>query len=187
MKQAIAGVTPSSLEERVTMVTWPSIAAYPAGRWLGRLYANQSGFYIFTLGNFIALASIPFALVLYFFRLAPSLFGLSWHGSMYVLTNRRIVVQRTEITHRRGFPFVQFLPKVDVKSVDLDRFDRIELQRRPGQQWFDAGDLVFTREGVETFRLDGVSRPEAFRQTCLKSHMSYVGVRQALSRAAAPV
>jgi hypothetical protein len=35
---------------------------------------------------------------------------------------------------------------------------------------------------VETFRLEAVSRPDSFRHTCLKSHVSFVGVKQALAR-----
>ena len=64
--------------------------------------------------------------------------------------------------------------------------DRIDIVVQPGQEWFKAGDLVFYMGNVETFRLDGVSRPEAFRQTCLKSHLSYTGVREAVRRETAP-
>ena len=52
---------------------------------------------------------------------------------------------------------------------------------------FSAGDLAFRLGNVETFRLDGVSRPEALRQTCLKSRQAYVGVKQALQREAVSV
>ena len=168
------------------MVVWPSIAAYPSGRFLGTLYAIETGFYVLTVGNILALLSIPHALALYFYRLLPSFFGAPLHGSSYELTNRRIIEQRAEIGARDGFPFVRFRHNCEVKSVELDRFDKVEIDQQPGQAWFDAGDLVFTLDGVETFRLDGVSRPEAFRQTCVKSHMSYSGVKQALHRAATP-
>jgi len=50
---------------------------------------------------------------------------------------------------------------------------------QPGQAWYHAGDLVFKRGNVETFRLDGVSRPEAFRSTIMKARQAYAGVRQA--------
>jgi hypothetical protein len=36
---------------------------------------------------------------------------------------------------------------------------------------------------METLRLLGVSRPETFRQTCLKAHAAYVGVQQATATA----
>ena len=186
MKQPIAGVAPASLEERTVMMTWPSIAAYGSGRWLGGLYGIDTGFYIFTVGNFIALASIPHALALYFYRLLPSIFGLNLHGSFYKLTNRRVMELRSEVTFKDKFPFAKFRHDAEVKSIELDRFDEIDLQRLPGQEWFDAGELVFKRDRVEVFRLAGVSRPEAFRQTCMKSQMSHVGVKQALDQAGVP-
>jgi len=37
---------------------------------------------------------------------------------------------------------------------------------------------------VETLRLSGVSRPESFRQTCLKVRQSYVSVAAAQPEAA---
>jgi hypothetical protein len=178
MKQAIAGVTPSNVAEKTVMVVWPSICAYPSGRFLGRLYSNKAGFYVVTVGNLLALASIPHALFLYFYRLAT--------GKCYKLTNRRIIELATTVEAQltAKFPFIS--PKVtigrEVKSVDLDRFDSIEVSIRSGQGWFHAGDLIFKLGNVETFRLDGVSRPDVFRQTCLKSHLAYTGVKQALQR-----
>lgn len=184
MKQAIAGVAPATTEEVTVMVTWPSVARYLPGRILGRAFENQAGVYVLTVGNVLALCSIPLALPLYFFRLAPSVLGLPVHGSMYKLTNRRVIELRPEINLREGFPFLKFTFAAELKSTELDRFDRIEIVRQPGQDWYDAGDLAFLLGGVETFRLEGVSRPEAFRQTCLKSRDSFVGVKQALEREA---
>ncbi|MCH2130896.1 MAG: PH domain-containing protein [Pirellulaceae bacterium] len=163
MKRAIAGVVPREVAEVPVMTVWPSIAAYPSGRFLGTLYNWRGGTYIFRLGNLLALASIPHALALYFYRILP------YVGTRYTLTNRRVVVQRG-------------LMAMDDKSVDLDRFDRIEIQVQLGQEWFQAGDLVFFQENTETFRLDGVSRPEAFRQVCIKSHEAYVGLANVLQQ-----
>jgi hypothetical protein len=149
------------------MSTWPSNASFALGRLLGRAYSIQfPGIYIFKLGNLIALASIPIALVLFFLRIAPVV------GKRYTLTNRRIVVQRG-LTSRED------------KSIDLDKFNRIVIDVRPGQAWYHAGDLIFYQQEVERFRLEGVSRPEAFRASCLKSQSSYVGVKQARQREAA--
>ncbi len=185
MKQAISGVTPAETAERTIMTVFPSIAAYPEGRLLGRGYSIRwPDLYIFRLGNFIALLSIPAALALYFYRLAPSFFGLSLHGSSYRLTNRRIIEVRSEFRSHPKFPFLRFVFGAEVKSVDLDRFDAILIDRLPGQEWYDAGDLVFRMGNVETFRLSGVSRPESFRQTCFKAHMAYVGVRKAMQHEA---
>ncbi len=175
MKQPIAGVAPSTEREVTVMTVWPSIAVYPDGRWLGRWYSKKAGFWVLTVGNLCALASIPHALFRYFYRLAT--------GKSYRLTNRRIVELGTKVQCRFPFPFVHIRLWQEAKSIDLDRFDTIELVRRPGQEWFDAGDLIFKKGNVETFRLEGVSRPESFRHTCVKSHMAYVGVKQALRQA----
>lgn len=182
MKQAIAGVSPNEISEVTVMEVWPSIAMFRLGRLMGRLFAIQAGIYIFRVGNLFALAGIPFALALYFFRLAPSFFGAPLHGGFYRLTNRRVIVLRNEIKFSGPSILPQFIFGAEVKSVELDRFDSIDIERLPGQVWYDAGDLVFRRAGVETFRLEAVSRPDSFRHTCLKSHASFVGVKQALAR-----
>ena len=164
MKQPIAGVTPPDLREVTVMTVWPSVAAHPVGKFLGRWYAwDEPGVYIFRPGHLVALLCIPISLVLYFMRVAP------YVGSRYTLTNRRVVVQKG-------------LKAVDGKSVDLDRFDTIEVVVQPGQDWYHAGDLIFTLGDEETFRLEGVSRPESFRQACIKAHMSHSGVKKALQR-----
>lgn len=182
MKQAIAGVSPSEVSEVTVMEVWPSIAKFRLGRFLGQLFAIKAGIYIFRVGNLFALLGIPFALALYFFRLAPSLFGNALHGGFYRLTNRRVIVLRNEIKFAGAAILPKFVFGVEVKSVELDRFDAIDIEQLPGHHWYEAGDLVFRREGIETFRLEAVSRPEAFRHTCLKSHASYVGVKRALAR-----
>jgi hypothetical protein len=88
---------------------------------------------------------------------------LPWALRRYRLTNRRVTIERG------------MRPKVE-QYVDLDRFDAIDLVVRPGQEWYDCGDLVFRRGPIETLRLPGVSRPEPFRQACLKVRQSYVSV-----------
>lgn len=159
--QPIAGVVPAELRETTVMTVWPSVAMYPIGRAMGTMFAIRwPDIYIFRLGNLIALLSIPVALVLFFMRIAPVI------GTRYRLTNRRIIVERG-------------LSGVLDKAVDLDRFDTINIEVQPGQAWYDAGDLIFKLGNVETFRLEGVSRPAAFRATCLKSHMAHVGVKKA--------
>ncbi len=243
MKQPIAGVCPSQVDEATIMVTWPSISATWLGRLLGRAYnIKWPNIYIFRLGNLLALLSIPLALALYFYRLAPSVLGMPLHGSFYKLTNRRVLVLRNEINLGPGsaftrtvcglsaiigffvirylceqfvfnwtvvprtalhtivavvclagflggviplafpVPIPRFKYAAEVKFVDLDRFDTIQIVRRPGQEWYDAGDLVFSLAGVETFRLSGVSRPHAFRSSCMHAHRAYVGIKQALER-----
>lgn len=170
------------------METWPSIAAYGAGRAIGRLLAIRwPNLYIFRLGVLLAPVFIPVALLLYFYRLAPSFFGLPLHGSFYRLTNRRVLELRNEFARQpdaSGRKRFRFIYGAEVKSVALDRFDVIDIERLPGQEWYDAGNLIFREGTTETLRLEGVSRPEAFRHACWKAHMAYVGVKKALEREA---
>ena len=165
MKQPIAGVAPAELSEVEVMTVWPSICSYGAGRMLGRLYSIDVGIFVVTVGNLIALASIPLALALYFLRVAPFI------GTRYRVTNRRILVLRGIVGKRED------------RSISLERFDDITIQVQDGQEWFKAGDLVFHHAGTETFRLPGVSRPEAFRHVCENARMSHVGVKQAIASA----
>src|SRR6266550_3306275 len=159
--EPIAGVVPAEFREVTVMTVWPSVAKYGLGRALGTLFAIRwPDVYIFRLGNLIALLSIPIALVLFFVRIAPGI------GTRYRLTNRRIIVERG-------------LTGKEDKAVDLDRFDSVEIDVLPGQAWYYAGDLVFKLGNVETFRLEGVSRPQAFRATCVKSQMAHSGVKRA--------
>ncbi len=156
MKQPVAGVTPPATREVTVMTVWPTLAAYPAGRLIGRLCSIPIGFGIFTLGKLMALALIPFAIGLYAFSLLPGI------QRRYTLTNRRVVVQAG-------------LRAVEERWVDFDRFDSIDVEVLPGQEWYPAGDLVFRSGQVETFRLQGVSRPETFRRTCLGARRGYLG------------
>jgi hypothetical protein len=164
MDQAISGVSPASVKETEIMTVWPSVAMYGLGRLLGRAYAIKfPDVYIFRLGNLLALAFIPVSLVLYFMRVLP------YVGQRYTLTNRRVIVYRGLLVEEE-------------RSVALDRFDTVDIVVQPGQAWYEAGDLVFRMGNTETFRLSGVSRPEAFRSQCIKAHMAYVGVRKAVER-----
>jgi hypothetical protein len=99
------------------------------------------------------------AIPLFFATLAPGII------TRYRLTNRRVVVQKG-------------LTCKDERWVDFDRFDTIDVEVLPGQEWFPAGDLVFRNGPIETFRLAGVSRPETFRHTCLAARRGYLGARE---------
>lgn len=160
MKQPIAGVTPAESAEATVTTVWPSIAAYPLGQVLGRLCDIQwPRVYFFQLGNLFALLGIPLALVLYFCRIAPGT------AVRYVVTNRRVIVQRG-------------LGSKESRSIDFHAFDEINLDVRPGQAWFPAGDLVMRQSGKEVFRLAGVSWPEGLRQTILKARAASLAIQQ---------
>ena len=159
MRQDIAGVSPAQVAETTVTTTWPSIAVYPTGRKLGTWFEIAwPDIYFFRLGNLLALLSIPVALLLYFLRLLPG------RGVRYRLTNRRVVVESALTYTEQG-------------SLGLGDFDTITIEVQPGQAWFHAGDLVFLQHGQPVFRLDGVSRPEVFRQTCDKSRKTWQGVQ----------
>ena len=175
MAQAIAGVVPDTEREVTIMSVWPSISATAYGRWWGRRFSNQVGITLFgvplTIGRLMALVSIPFILPVFFHMVIPKLpfviFGV--HNSScrrYRLTNRRVIVE-------------QAFGGGEQQSVSLDRFDSVDVEVLPGQEWYPAGDLVFRNGQVETFRLLGVPHPESFKQTCLKANAGFVGVQQA--------
>src|SRR5688500_17200996 len=88
MKQAIAGVSPAQVGETTIMTVWPSVAATSIGRLFGRMFAIRAGVGFLTVGNLIALASIPIMLPLYFLRKLP------FWIERYRLTNRRVIVER---------------------------------------------------------------------------------------------
>jgi hypothetical protein len=184
MKQAIAGVMPPEEGEVTIMSVWPSLAALEGGRFFGRLYGNRAGFTLagipITVGRIIALLSIPFILPIFFLTLLPCLIFVpkwgpiprvyvsnSW-AKRYRLTNRRLIIER--------------LSGEEESSVALDNFDAIDVVVLPGQAWYPAGELVFRKGKVETFRLSGVPRPETFRQTCLKAQLAHTTVKKAVAR-----
>lgn len=177
MKQSVAGVSPSETGEVTVMVVWPSVAATSWGRFWGRRFGSQIGFHVygipFTVGRLWMLISIPFILPLYFHMLVPRIpFVVAGMENTacrrYRLTNRRVLIE-----HGLGGAIY--------RSAALDRFDTVQIEVLSGQEAYPAGDLVFRAGQIETLRLPGVSRPEAFRQACLKAHQAYVGIRQVRS------
>jgi len=156
MTQPIAGVSPPGLSEATVMIVYPSLGSTGMGCLLGRLFALSAGFGVVTLGNLLALASIPVGIPLFFLLINP------FTGRRYRLTNRRVIIERG----------IQGVPE---QWVELERFDSIEVIVQPGQEWYPAGDLIFRKGQIETFRLLGVKRPETFRQTILKTARGYIG------------
>jgi hypothetical protein len=112
-------------------------------------------------------ATIPVSLGVFAWQLLPVVMR------RYCLTSRRIVVQKG-------------LTRIEERSIGLDEFDSIETHVLPGQEWLRTGDLVFLRDGQEAFRLRGVSRPQVFREICLKQQntlraMHYVLTQQGMA------
>lgn len=136
--------------ETPSKVVWPTIGAIGWGRFVGRLCAIRVGVgSFFTLGTLMALATIPISLGVFAWQLLPGILR------RYCLTSRRIVVQKG-------------LTRVEERSIGLDEFDTVEIRVLPGQEWLRTGEVLFLRDGQETFRLSGVPRPQVFREICLK-------------------
>lgn len=163
--QSIAGVSPPGVTETTVMTVWPSVASTSLGKSLGRVFRIREGFGPLSFGRMALLACTPIGLMLYLSLRLP------WAIQRYRLTNRRVIVERG------------VRPRIQ-QYVDFDQFDSIEVAVEPGQEWYEAGDLVFRKGQVETFRLPGVSRPESFRQTCLKVQQSYRSVAAIQAHAA---
>lgn len=160
MKQAIPGVVPPGVAEATIHVIRPSMAAYPVGRFIGRMCSIKAGFgAVFTVGHVMALLLIPLALAIYLRNLGP------WFACRYRLTNRRLLIER-------GMSY-----QID-RWVSLDDFDHIDVNVLPGQEWYPAGELIFRKGAIETFRLSGVRSPEAFRQVCLKAQRAHTAVKK---------
>lgn len=151
----------TSSETRETPITtaWPTIGATACGRWVGRLSGLKLGVgRFFTLGKLMALATIPVSLTVFCWQLMP------YVCRRYLLTNRRVMVQKG-------------LSAVAGQSIGLDEFDTVDVAVLPGQDWLNTGDVVFLRDGKEVLRLPGVSRPEIFRQVCLKARTAVLAFR----------
>jgi hypothetical protein len=156
-----SGAAPAETPEVTVMTVFPTLGSTAAGRMMGRLCGIRAGIGFFTLGKLFALLLIPVAIPLFAFTLFPGVIR------RYKLTNRRVVVQKG-------------LQSIDERWVDFDRFDAIDVEVLGGQEWFPAGDLIFRRGPIETFRLQGVSRPETFRRTCLAARRGFLGARESV-------
>ncbi|NQU25637.1 MAG: PH domain-containing protein [Candidatus Nealsonbacteria bacterium] len=155
-------------DDAPVMTVWPTIGATAAGRLVGQLSAVPIGVgEFFTLGKLLALASIPISLSVFAWQLLPFV------CRRYSITTRRLII-------RKGYS------EIDEKSIDLDGFDAIDVEVLAGQQWLYAGELIFRRDGHEEFRFSGVSRPEVFRQACLKAQDALLSVRAVLKQQAQP-
>jgi hypothetical protein len=145
----IAISAPVAGAESPILTVWPTIGAMAWGRIVGRLSGIRPGYCFFILGKLLALATIPVSLAVFCWQLMP------WVCRRYAVTSRRVII-------RKG------LSGIDGPSIGLNEFDAIDILVLPGQAWLQSGDVIFTRGGSEVLRLSGVSRPEIFRQTCLK-------------------
>lgn len=135
---------------------WPTIGYCSLGRFCGGLCGIEIGFSrIFTIGTLMMLVTLPVTLAIYAWQLMPFV------CRRYRLTNQRVLVLK-------GYTAVEDC------SIGFGEFDSIDVEVLSGQEWLQTGDLVFRSGKEEVFRLAGVSRPETFRQTCLKAKEAFL-------------
>jgi hypothetical protein len=174
---------PSSLpRERTVTVVWPSISAGPWGQWLGRVYGNRLGVRIggvpLSFGWLMVIVTAPLAGLLYMARKAPRwplvfVGSVNTAGVRYRLTMQRLLVEN---------PFEK--DAAPVAELPLDQFDAVNADVQPGQEWYHAGDVVFSLNGKERLRLPGVPRPDPFMQTVIKTQQAAAINRPAVSASA---
>lgn len=115
-----------------------------------------------TVGNLLALASIPLALLLFLWKLLP------YVCRRYLVTTHRVLVLRG-------------LVPVEECAAAWDQFDEIRVEQLPGQQWFGAGELVFYEQGREVLRLSGVLNPETVRRMICKARIALLSTQRAVA------
>jgi hypothetical protein len=133
-KPPVTGVTPPQLREAMIRTAWPSLAAYPAGT-IGRLLIQS--YILAPLGWFLML---PF----YFMKVLPMV------GLRYVVTNRRVMIQRGWSRSVSG-------------EIALRDIDDIRLINDANSLFFNAGTLELVSKGTVKLKLNGVKEPEVFR------------------------
>ena len=167
MEETVADKLPKNLEERELTTIWPTIGAYALGRVVGQLGAIPLGLGPLTVGNLLALLTIPITLAIYGWQLMP------YVCRRYTLTDRQILIQRG-------------LAKLHTEeAIALDEFDSIEINVLPGQAWLHSGDLVFKHQNQPVLRLRSVLRPEIFRHTCLTARETLVQFNEIIQQQAA--
>ena len=148
--QAITGISPD--EEQVLIVRYPSVACRSLGRMLGVLCESIPKPTINGIKPshllFGPLAA-PLALLGYV--------ELKIMGNRYTLTNRSL-----QIWQVLGTRMLAQTPLADI--------DHIEVEQLPGQMFYKAADLnVLNASGKTIMQLEGVVRPDVFKQNILET------------------
>lgn len=160
--QPVAGV--SSTEKTTMLVVFPSIAATPLGRLIGRLMesiplpcpARRIKLSYWVFGPLLALP----AMLLYFW--------LKITGKRYVITNRTL-----EVWNASGRRLITEVP--------LERIGEVTWEQLPGQEYYRAANVVaLDAAGEPLVELEGVPTPWTFREAVLKARDAHVKTLQAL-------
>ncbi len=145
-KQVVTGVVPPQVDEAVSRIVWPSVAAFPAVASLGRVLTRS------LVGAPLAwLLMAPF----YFLKVLPFV------ARRYALTNRRLMIQ----TGLKATP---------AQAVALADIDEIRVQTDGNTPFYRAATLEILSKGQVALRLPGVPGYEAFRQAILNACKAWV-------------
>ena len=144
--QAVAGLTTPQFSEARLRIVWPSVSANFAFASLGK-----------TLTRTIILAPIGWLVMAwaYFSKVLPIV------GRRYLLTNRRVVIQKGW-SHRAG------------GEVPLAQIDEIRVVTDSNSAFFRSATVEIIHEGKIALTLPGVREPEAFRQAVLNACAAWV-------------
>jgi hypothetical protein len=145
--QAVTGLTPPQLDEAKIRVTWPSVAAYPKVAAIGRFLMLKT--VVFAPLAWLMLA--PF----YFLKVLPGL------GRRYVLTNRRLMIQKGTLS-------------TVAHEVALADIDEVRIKEDENSAFFRSGTLEIVSRGNVAMLLPGVPQPESFRHAIINAYQAWV-------------
>ncbi len=161
LPQAIPGAETQT--ERAVLTRWPSVASTIVGRGIGRFLESAPDWRVLgvRLTYAPALLLAPLAALIYV--------DLKLRGRRFALTNRRIKIESA-------------LGEKLLGEIPLEGISEIALATREGQNFYNAADLVLLDDSdKELARLEGVVRPEVFRQNIFESRDALLRVREALA------
>ena len=144
--QAVAGLTTPQFSEARLRIVWPTVAANFAFASLGK-----------TLTRTIILAPIGWIVMAwaYFSKVLPVF------GRRYLLTNRRVVIQKGW-SHRSG------------GEVPLAQIDSIRIVTDSNSAFFRSATVELIFEGKVALSLPGVREPDAFKHAVLNACAAWV-------------
>jgi len=148
--------------EQVVKVVWPSITAWPLGRWVGRVWGwalARGPLAALCAGFFLA----PVAALVYLWRLRPR------RCRRYLVTSERLLL-------------VEGLIARVVWDAPWSQISRLEVVTHPGQVALQAGDVQVYEGDRMLFTLPGVSLVENFIRICHRTQQAKLQVSQLRER-----
>jgi membrane protein YdbS with pleckstrin-like domain len=168
--QAVMGIIPPSVAEARIAERWPTVAAYPFVSKPAaalQVLAKKLVLAVLSLPAILAAVLLIFAVPLAFLiaflawlMLAPFFALKILPGSMtrYLLTNRRLVVQR-------GWS------RKIVREVPLAEIEKVQIVPGSEQSFYTSADLEILSNGRPVLRLPGV---DEYQQFCVQIENAYL-------------